>query len=261
MHSSQLRRGGFTTHAMKSAVAEGRLTRLRRSWPITPECSPTRRVAITCGGRTTCVTAAAEHGLWVPPHEGIHIAIPATASPPAIAGVVHHWSPGPAPVAVRSLCDPLLNVLHHVARCLPLADAIAVWESALRRRDTDAAVLAAVQWTNPAAREIASVASDLSDSGLESKFAELLRSLGVAFQQQVWFDGHPVDTLIGKRLVVQLDGFEHHRAADRRRDLRADARLVLRGYTVLRFDYQQVLFNPDYVRETIATAIAQGRHR
>lgn len=56
-------------------------------------------------------------------------------------------------------------------------------------------------------------------------------------------------------------GFAHHRAADRRRDLRHDAELALRGYTVLRFDYFQVLFAADDVIAAVSTAIAQGLHR
>ena len=73
-------------------------------------------------------------------------------------------------------------------------------------------------------------------------------------------DGHDVDALIGERLVVQIDGFQHHQAAQRRDDIRDDARLVLRGYTVLRFDWKQVLFDWPYVEATIRGAIAQGRH-
>ncbi|HKT56027.1 MAG TPA: DUF559 domain-containing protein, partial [Microbacterium sp.] len=80
-------------------------------------------------------------------------------------------------------------------------------------------------------------------------------------RQQVRIDGRPVDALIGDALIAQLDGFAFHQAADRRRDIRADARLVLRGYTVLRFDYQQVFFDPGYVVETIQLAIAQQLHR
>ena len=127
--------------------------------------------------------------------------------------------------------------------------------SGVQRVDAD--ILARVRWNCPAARELASAASKLSDSGLESEFVQLMRGAGVAVRQQVWIDGHPVDGLIGERLIVQLDGFAHHQAADRRRDLRADARLALRGYTVLRFDYQQVLFNAPYVIDTVQTAIAQ----
>ncbi|MFJ6654036.1 DUF559 domain-containing protein [Microbacterium sp. NPDC091313] len=61
-------------------------------------------------------------------------------------------------------------------------------------------------------------------------------------------------------LAIQIDGFAHHRAADRRRDIAADARLALLGYTVLRFDYRQILFEPDAVRATVVAAMAQGLH-
>ncbi len=88
-----------------------------------------------------------------------------------------------------------------------------------------------------------------------------MRSIGVAVRQQVWIDGHPIDGLIGAHLAVQLDGFAHHQAEDRRRDLHADARLVLRGYTVLRFDYVQVLMTPEHVIAVISAALAQGLHR
>jgi len=35
---------------------------------------------------------------------------------------------------------------------------------------------------------------------------------------------------------------------------------VLLGYTVLRFDFYQVMFDPGYVQTVIQTAIAQGLH-
>lgn len=117
-----------------------------------------------------------------------------------------------------------------------------------------------VRWGSARARAYATAAGHISDSGLETHFRELMASIGVAIRQQVWIDGHPVDALIGDSLVVQIDGFAYHRSADRRRDLRQDARLILRGYTVLRFDYVQVLFEPEYVIETVRTAMAQHRH-
>ena len=116
-------------------------------------------------------------------------------------------------------------------------------------------------WRSRAARELASIASALSDSGLETHFVALTRAIGVRVRQQVWIDGHPVDALIGERLIIQLDGFAHHQASDRRRDITADTRLVLLGFTVLRFDYQQVLFQPEHVQQTVLAAIAQGLHR
>ncbi|MEV8263016.1 DUF559 domain-containing protein [Microbacterium sp. NPDC077057] len=89
-----------------------------------------------------------------------------------------------------------------------------------------------------------------------------MRAVGIDVRQQVWVDGHPLDGVIGERLAIQIDGFRHHSAAgDRRRDLAADARLALRGYTVLRFDYHQVMVDDRHVEDTVLAALAQGLHR
>ncbi|WP_375384894.1 DUF559 domain-containing protein [uncultured Microbacterium sp.] len=144
---------------------------------------------------------------------------------------------------------------------MPPADALAVWESAIRQKKIAPGVLARIEWRTAAAQRMAAIASQLSDSGIETRFLVLMRGLGVRVVQQVRIDGHPLDALIGEHLAVQLDGFAHHRAKERRRDLRADARLALRGYTVLRFDYYQVLFQPEYVTAMVSAAIAQGLHR
>lgn len=173
-----------------------------------------------------------------------------------------HWSTGPTPTAARAVIDPLINVLRNVARCQEPAHALATWESALNKKLVDAAVLERIEWRSDRANRLVALCTDLSDSGLETHFVDLMRAIGVAVRQQVWLDGHPVDALIGDRLVVQLDGFAHHSSpADRRRDIEADARLRLRGYTVLRFDYHQVLFQPEMIQNIIRAAIAQGLHR
>ncbi|MFT4280666.1 endonuclease domain-containing protein [Microbacterium sp.] len=118
-----------------------------------------------------------------------------------------------------------------------------------------------MRWQSEAARRLADRVGDLSDSGLETRFVLLVGQLGLDVRPQVAIDGHRVDVLIGRHLVVQLDGFAFHTSSARRADLRQDARLVLRGYTVLRFDYAQVFFDPEYVLGVIAAAVAQGRDR
>lgn len=260
-HSSALKAAGFTTHAIRVAVQQGAVARVRRSWLVSSACTPDLRRAAETGGRLTCVSAAARANLWTPSHEGTHIAVASTASRVAADGVRLHWAQGPAPVGKTSLVDPVVNVLFQVARCLPMTEALCIWESAIRQKSIHPDLLARVQWRGEAARSLAAVASDLSDSGVETRFVLLMRSIGVAVRQQVWIDGHPVDGLIGKRLVVQIDGFAHHQGRDRRRDLAADARLVLLGYTPLRFDYYQVFFQPGHVITVISAAIAQGLHR
>ncbi|GAA1696733.1 hypothetical protein GCM10009808_12680 [Microbacterium sediminicola] len=260
-HTRTLRRAGFTEHAVRVALAGGRVERVRRSWIVSRECPDDLRRAASAGGRVTCLTAARRLSLWTPDHTHIHLAVAPTASRNRGGDVKLHWSVGPSPVADGRLVDPLVNVLHNVSTCVPLPDAAAVWESAIRKKLVATEMLERVDWPSVPGRELAASVSALSDSGIETRFVHLMSTLKVAVSQQVWIDGHPVDALIGARLVVQLDGFAHHQAAERRRDIAADARLVLMGYTVLRFDYAQVLFDPAHVVDTVSGAIAQGLHR
>jgi len=263
-HSSDIRAAGFTGYDIAGAVTAGILTRVRRSWLIAPGCDERRIAAASVSGRVTCVSAAALHGFWVPASaadERTHVAVAGTASRISHDAIRVHWGNGPAPTAKNATDDPVLNVLFHVAQCLARPDALAVWESAVRKKSVAPEVLARVAWRSTEAAAIAAVASSLSDSGLETAFVDGLRRAGVSVEQQVWIDGHPLDGLIGTSLAIQLDGFAHHSdATDRRRDIEADARLVTRGYVVLRFDYYQVLFQWEQVLETILTAMAQGVH-
>ncbi|WP_058623451.1 endonuclease domain-containing protein [Microbacterium testaceum] len=260
-HTSVAAIAGFGPRVIAAAVAAGDVERVRRSWIVTPGCFAPRKLAASLGGRATCVTAAEGLGLWVPKNEHTHVWVPSTASRVGGTAIRLHRAVPPVPVPRTDPLEPPINVLFHVARCLPHADALAVWESALRTRKVDADILRAVRWRSTRASRFARVATHLSDSGLETHFRELMLTIGVSVRQQVWIDGHPVDSLIGEYLAVQIDGFAFHQSpADRRRDLRQDARLILRGYTVLRFDYLQTLFEPQDVIDTIRAAMAQGLH-
>lgn len=259
-HTAEARAQGFSGRAIAAAVASG-VRRVRRSWLVLPQVDDAIARAVEAGGRVTCLTQARRLGLWVPDHDGIHVAVSPTASRVG-NGVVAHWASAPVPVSRYAVVDGVVNTLQHVARCVAEAEALTVWESALRTGLIDAGELAGVQWQGTRARAVGQLASLLSDSGLETLFLAGMRGFGLPIRQQVRIDGHPVDFLIGDRLVIQLDGWEFHSTpADRRRDLRADARLVLRGYTVLRFDWMQVLRQWAYVEQTVLLAVAQGKHR
>jgi very-short-patch-repair endonuclease len=259
-HSSDARAAGFSAHAMAGAVAAGSLHRVRRSWLVTPGSDAAQVAAASAGGRVTCVTAAARRGLWVPDHDDTHIAVPRSRSRSGGPGIRLHWAQGPVPTAPTATQDPPLNVLFHVARCLPRREALMVWESAIRTKTVDSGALTRVHWHSTRAAELARAASALSDSGLETAVVDGLRPYRLPLRQQVWLLGHRVDVLIGERLVIQIDGFGFHVAADRRRDIAHDAALALRGFTVLRFDYFQILFEWESVLERILAAVAQGLH-
>jgi len=61
--------------------------------------------------------------------------------------------------------------------------------------------------------------------------------------------------------VLQSDGISFHSTAEQRReDIAHDRRLTLLGYTVLRYDYRQILFDWPRVEAEILRAMAQGLH-
>ena len=259
-HTSTVYERGFTKRDVAAAVAEHGVTRIRRSWlTLLPPTNPTRR-AVAVGGRLTCVSEAERMGLWVPRVTETHVWVPSTASRFDPGGLRVHRSTGPSPVAVRSCREPLLNVLFHVAQCLPEVEALTVWESALRKTAITKEMLQEVAWSSVRARLLSDAAGGLSDSGLETYVVVRLRRTGLAVQQQIWIDDHPVDALVGERLIIQVDGKHHLDPRQRRRDIAGDARLVLMGYTVLRFDYKQVMFDWPRVESIILMAVAQGRH-
>lgn len=85
-----------------------------------------------------------------------------------------------------------------------------------------------------------------AESILETLARVALVSARLRVEPQVVIDGvGRVDLLVGGRVIVELDGWEHHGtlsafAADRRRDREA----VARGFRVLRFTFSDVVGDP-----------------
>ena len=108
----------------------------------------------------------------------------------------------------------------------------------------------------PAALVVAlSRAGGLSGSVTEAVFAFRSHIFGVRIRQQVEVGPDRVDFVLGDRLIVELDSKEFH---DKHRDYARDARLIARGYRVMRFDYRQVMFDWPAVEAALAAAIARG---
>lgn len=172
-----------------------------------------------------------------------------------------HWTQVIAPVASRSLEESPEDALAHIAECLPLGDALVLWESAIRVEALSLETVRAIAWPTRRAQECASQVTGLSDSGLETILVTPLRQWRVRVRQQVVLAGRHVDVLIGDRLVVQIDGWQFHStSAQRAKDIAHDAELRLRGFTVLRFSYAQVVHEWGTVERTIRRAIAQRLH-
>lgn len=256
---------GWHPRRLRTAVSTGSIEVIRRRWLATPDAPADLRAAARAGGRIGCVTLARERKWWMP--EGTdarrHLSVrPHARNPGESAEHVVHWNNPLAPVSRYALRESVEDALAHIAECAAYESARAIWESAIRKENLSRDALQRIPWTNIAARRLADEVSELSDSGLESIFMTRLGPWGLPLRQQIRLGGRFADIVIGTSLVIQIDGYAHHSSsADRTRDTAHDAELTLRGYTVLRFTYAQVIHDWPAVERTIARAVAAGLHR
>lgn len=248
---------GWTYRQLAAFCATGELRRVRQGWLAVSEADPALLAAAVSGGVVTCVTQASRLGLWeLQPSMSLHIGIPTQSRRPPPDGLRLHWASPLVDRDTRQLEDNLANVLAAVAACLPIEDALAVWESALNKKLIELSELRGLPLKGNAL-ELAKYAHPLSDSGLESMVRWRLRRFKMSIRAQAWILGHHVDFLIGERLVLQVDG-GHHVGKQRTRDIAHDGVLMVNGYHVIRVGYEQVVHNWPEVQDLILRAVAQG---
>jgi hypothetical protein len=99
----------------------------------------------------------------------------------------------------------------------------------------------------------------LTRSELERRALKLLAKAGIPRPEvNTRLHGHERDLLWrGQRLVVELDGREHHRDIDR--DHRRDADLLARGWNTMRFTWRQVINDPAWVVDRLARTLSATR--
>ena len=255
---------GFDVRRVRDAARAGDVEIVRRRWIATGDAPPDDLAAARAGGVVACVSAARRRGWWIPPtvEERLHLRLAPKAARDGIGeGTLVHWTRAIVPVARDALLESVEDTLAHVARCLGTEEALVVWESAIRTERLDLDALRRVRWPSLAARACADAAGSQADSGLETMVVSRVRGWGVLVRQQVVIAGRPVDLLIGARLVTQCDGWQFHSSsAQRSADIAHDAELRLRGYTVLRFSYAQIVHDWPLVERTLQRAIAAGLH-
>lgn len=261
-HRADALDAGFTVSRIRTAIRADAVRRIRARW-IALQDAPSDLVhAAEAGGQLTCVSLARRRGWWVPPGaaEQMHVHLRPNAATPGIP-VVAHWSASLGPSRPRRVLARTEDALAHAARCFPLDQAVAIWESAARVERVSIDSLRQVRWRDAVARRCVAHLRPGTDSSLETIFHVRLSAWGVRLRMQVRLAGHTVDFVIGTHLIVQVDGWSFHSSsADRTRDIAHDAALRMRGYTVLRFSYEQVINRWWEVEALIAEAIARGLH-
>jgi very-short-patch-repair endonuclease len=172
---------------------------------------------------------------------------------------------------VNGVTEPHRTVID-CAKDLPWSEALAIADSALRRRDVVREVLVnRAEGLRTSGRvqalRVVRAASPLAANPFESVLRAIaLEVPGLTVQPQVLinergFRGRPDLVDRRRRLVLEADSFGFHSSRKAlRRDCQRYTGLVIRGWTVVRFAWEDVMFEPDYVRDAL-TALVGGPSR
>jgi very-short-patch-repair endonuclease len=152
------------------------------------------------------------------------------------------------------------------ARDLPFSQALAVADSGVRNGNITAGAIQDLAQAAPRTgrRRCLKVAEHVSGKAA-NPFESVLRAIsigvpGLALEPQVVIEqdgwtARPDLVNVERRLVVEADSFEFHGArAALKRDCERYNSLTLRGWLVLRFSYEHVMFQPDYVLDSLRAA-------
>lgn len=268
----QLRTSVSARH-IRAALTAGHIERIAKGLYRLPAQKDAVTVARSQGGVVSHLSAALLHGLTVVNRpQSIHVTVPRGQHPRRSSlPCTLHWADD-----VQSLADvtTVTRTVLDCARTLPFSEALAVADSALRttdlvRDDLDAAVVKLRGPNRRRAQRVAEFADARSESPLESMLRAILIEAGISgFVPQVEIDdegfvaridlAHP--TL---RIAIEADSFEHH--GTRRalvRDCRRHVNLTIRGWRLLRFSWEDVMYDPEWVVATVRTVVGgtPGHH-
>ncbi|MBO0983323.1 type IV toxin-antitoxin system AbiEi family antitoxin domain-containing protein [Rathayibacter sp. SD072] len=250
---------GMSTRRLAAAVADGALVRGRRGQYASPRLPPEVLTAFRIGGRLGATDAARSHGLWVLRSPQLHVhVVPNAARIGAPRGVRLHWDPAWPDDEPLRVSPP--HSLLQLGRSVGVEDMLVAVESAREQRLVSRDDLVELRRLCPVRlHEVLDFCRDDAQSGLESLARWRLHLLGITAVAQAWIPGvGRVDLLIGRSLIVELDGRSTH---DFENDRRRDTAAAVDGYVTLRFSAAQVLTRWPEVERAIVTAISRGLHR
>lgn len=265
----------MTPNQLAGVFRRGVLARPRKGWYCDPELPWQAKRGIRVGGVVCCVTAAALRGLPVPPgsHTPLHVEVAEDATRLRHnrdkSRIVHSGDDSEVLLHRRVLHDPavwttsLVDTLLQLAWCVSDVWFVAALDAALHRprdgsRDPYLSEGEYARFRTLLPKRFLPLL-DLVDPRAESPLETLLRialirrGIGPIVPQfrpnGYWW----VDFLILGRLIVEADGAAFH---DPEQDALRDAELRRLGYRVLRFTYDEIVFDIEGVLDRIVAALA-----
>jgi very-short-patch-repair endonuclease len=253
--------------AIEQAVAEGALVRVARGRYTLPATPSALSRAHALNGVVSHESAAQ---LWFletlhPP--GIqHVTVRAGSDVRGPRGTRLHWTDLEEHERSGLVTTPLRTVID-CARTLPFADGLAVADSALRRREVSRSDLVAAARAvrgrgSVAARRVAGLADGRAANPFESALRATVLDLGLhGFTPQAPFRTPRLRGFVDlgdqeRKVALEADSFAFHGARDALdRDCRRYDELVRSGWVVLRFSWEQVMYDAGWVASTVEETV------
>lgn len=255
---------------VRTALRRGVVVREARGRYALPTAHEARRAAHRLSGVVTGRSAAAVHGLPMKTQPALpEVTVPRTrrVAPERREGVDVRWRDIPA----EHVRDGVLRVGPTVIDCarrLPLDEALAIADSALRQRLVGrATLLRLAEGVATTGREQALRVAREASGKPSNPFESVLRAIaldvaGLELRPHVLItDGglRVASDLVDaeRRIVVEAESFQWHgKRKALTRDCERYTALVLAGWRVVRFAWEHVMFEPEYVRACLAALAA-----
>jgi very-short-patch-repair endonuclease len=256
---------------LRSAVRRGRVVRVSRRRYVLPTADDAQRAAAELTGVVCLRSAAAHHG-WAlkeqPEKPEIAISPRRHLAADRRTDVRVVWMPVAEDDLAAGVTGHLKTVID-CARHLPFDEALAIADSALRAGDVTRAELDAVRVRGAGAAAVRRVMT-YADGRAANPFESVLRALcieaGLVVEPQQAVDlgtgtVHPDLVVTGRRIAIEADSWTFHatRAAHARDCARYNL-LVIHGWTVYRFTWEQVMLEQSYVRWVLAQVVRPVEH-
>ncbi len=254
---------------IEAALADGSIVRIAHGRYSLPLAEQGRGEALRLCGTVSHLTAANQWG-WAVKHtpDLPHVTVRAKRSLASGAGdeVVLHWRDLDADDVVEGWVTTRERTVIDCCLDLPFDEALAVADSALRSGLKRVVVIERARWLGP--RQVTKVervlaaahrkAANPFESALRA-IALDVRGLSVEIQHRIRYDDFYARVDLADptlQIVLEADSFEFHgKRSAMRRDCHRYDELVARGWLVLRFAWEQVMFEPEWVASVIRRTV------
>lgn len=284
--TAQLREAGMTKRMIRTAIASGTFSRVRRGW-LAYRGDAAALAAVRSCGAVSCLSAMEHLGAWQPRRTTGHVRradarrdrrgqskeprrslraggeLPQSERRRERDRSAKGCRPFGTNPPVLAAVDDLETAFRCALRCADREQLITIADSIVHRKLATLDELQ--QWSKDAplrVRTVLELVEPQCEAGTESMVRLRLRGRGINLRVQQWIGRRRVDLLIGDRLIIECDSAAWHTDAEAfQRDRRTDRIHLALGYLVVRLTWEQIHDEWPAIEQDILAIVRRGDHR